>query len=46
MPLKKGKSQEVISENIGELRLSGYGRKRAIAIAYKMANPKKKKRAK
>lgn len=33
MPLKKGKSKKVVSENISELRHSGYPQKQAIAIA-------------
>lgn len=33
MPLKKGSSKEVISENIKELILSGRPQKQAIAIA-------------
>jgi hypothetical protein len=34
MPLKKGKSDKVRAENIGELRRSGYPEKQAVAIAY------------
>lgn len=37
MPLKKGKSNKVKSENISELRHSGYPEKQAIAIAYSQA---------
>ena len=37
MPLKKGRSKDVISENIAELVKSGHSRKQAVAIAYKEA---------
>ena len=43
MPLKKGKSKHVISENIKELYNSGYPRKQAVAIALRKAEKKKKK---
>lgn len=33
MPLQKGKSEKVISENIKELINSGYKQKQAVAIA-------------
>jgi hypothetical protein len=33
MPLKPGKSKAVVSENISELRHSGYKQKQAVAIA-------------
>lgn len=37
MPLKSGKSQEVISENIAKLIREGYPRDQAVAIAYQHA---------
>jgi hypothetical protein len=44
MPLKKGKSQAVISSNIGELVESGRPQKQAVAIAMRQAGrPKPKK---
>ncbi|NGX26560.1 MAG: hypothetical protein K940chlam6_00485 [Chlamydiae bacterium] len=52
MPLKKGKSREVISENIRELVQSGRPQKQAIAIALDEARrsgakiPQKKKKSK
>lgn len=46
MPIKKGSSKKVISENISELIQSGKPKKQAIAIslesAKKTKNPKKK----
>jgi hypothetical protein len=33
MPLSKGKSKEVVSKNIKELRHSGYPEKQSVAIA-------------
>ncbi len=46
MPLKKGKSKAVISDNISELRKSGRPEKQSIAIAMSEAGkskPKKKR---
>lgn len=37
MPLMKGNSKEVISQNIAELRRSGRPEKQAVAIAYSEA---------
>ena len=42
MPLKKGKSKKVISENIRELRHSGRPEKQSIAIAFSEARRGKK----
>lgn len=46
MPLLKGSSKEVISQNIRELRHSGRPEKQAIAIAFSEARRSKKKPAK
>ncbi len=46
MPLKKGKSKKIISENIAELRNSGRPEKQSIAIALSEAGLSKKKNKK
>lgn len=43
MPLKKGSSNKVKSDNIKELRHSGYPEKQSIAIAYSKARESLKK---
>jgi len=43
MPLKKGKSNKVVSSNISELRHSGYPKKQSIAISMSEAGKTKKK---
>jgi len=44
MPLKKGKSKKVISENIGELVNSGRPKDQAVAISYSKAGKSRRKR--
>ena len=44
MPLKKGKSKKVISQNIRKLRHEGYPQNQAIAIAYANAGLSRKKK--
>lgn len=42
MPLKKGKSDKVVSQNIRELRKSGRPQDQAVAIAMREAGRSKK----
>jgi uncharacterized protein YoaH (UPF0181 family) len=44
MPLKKGKSKKVVSENIREMMHSGHSQKQAIAAAMNSAGKSKKKK--
>lgn len=44
MPLKKGKSNKVVSENISELVRSGKPRRQAIAIAIRKSGRSRNKR--
>jgi hypothetical protein len=46
MPLKKGSNKKVISDNIKELRHSGYPEKQAVAIAMQKAGKGKEKKGK
>ena len=43
MPLKKGKSKKVVSNNISELVHSGYKQKQAVAIALSTARKSRKR---
>lgn len=44
MPLKNGRSQKTISQNVAELRRSGYPAKQAEAIAEKKAGKARPKK--
>ncbi len=46
MPLKKGKSEKIISANISEMMHAGHPRKQAIAAAMSKAGKSRKKRKK
>ncbi len=46
MPLKKGKSKKVISENIAELQRSGRPKDQSVAIAFSEAGKSKDKKKK
>ena len=46
MPLRKGSSRRVVSENISELRHSGRKQKQAVAIALNEARRSKKRKSK
>lgn len=46
MPLKRGKSSKTRSQNIAELRRSGYPEKQAIAIGYSEQRRAREKRVK
>lgn len=46
MPLMKGSSKEVVSENIREMRKAGHPEDQAVAAAMRMAGKSKKKKGK
>jgi hypothetical protein len=43
MPLKKGKSPKVVSQNIREMRKAGYPQKQAVAAALSTARKSSKR---
>jgi|TARA_A100001011_G_C14188027_1_gene789978 uncharacterized protein YdaT len=44
VPLRKGKTDKVVSSNISKLRKEGYPQKQAVAIALSKAKKKKKRK--
>jgi hypothetical protein len=44
VPLKKGKSQQTISQNIRQLIKEGYSRQQAAAIAFSQAGKTRKRK--